>query len=317
MAAAMPDKLGGRVPVGRRGCPVCGQGTRLQPLFPVEIPWDSVDFLRTTRVEPIEELHLVRCGSCGLTFVAEDLPRDVILGFYQRDVTPEEHFAGREDKRAIFRFILDGFQVPLGQLLDVGCFSGSLMVEAQQAGWQVQGVDINRRYATFCREQLGFEVFLGFLEDANFPGGYFDAVTMIDVLEHLRDPLTTLREVRRILRPGGEVAVSVPNFPFQSLKERLRRHLGRSGGLPAISHLSHFTFESLTMVLWRAGFSGIRHAVHPVQIWPRRHSSNGADDLRRCIANTARRSYHALSVMAHSVGLHIAPSLLVFARRQE
>jgi SAM-dependent methyltransferase len=274
-----------------------------------------VDFLRTTRVEPIAELHLVECETCGLSFVAEDFPRDVILGFYQRDVTPEEHFAGREDKHAIFHFILDGFRVPRGRLLDVGSFSGSLMFEARQAGWQVQGVDINRRYVAFCRERLGFEVFLGFLEEANFPDGHFDAVTMIDVLEHLRDPLETLREVRRVLRPGGEVAVSVPNFPFQSLKERIRMRLGRPGGLPAISHLSHFTFESLTMVLERAGFSGVRHAVHPVQIWPRRHSRNGADDLRRRVANTARRSYRALSVMAHSVGLHIAPSLLAFARR--
>jgi 2-polyprenyl-3-methyl-5-hydroxy-6-metoxy-1,4-benzoquinol methylase len=99
-----------------------------------------------------------------------------------------------------------------GRLLDVGCGSGGFLREMHRlGGWQVQGIEIDPDMVRFAQAELGLDVSQTRLEEADFPDHAFDVVTMWDVLEHMHDPLTVLREIRRILRPGGLVICSTPN----------------------------------------------------------------------------------------------------------
>jgi SAM-dependent methyltransferase len=79
---------------------------------------------------------------------------------------------------------------------------GLLLDGARRRGWRTQGIELSDWGVRRARH-LGLDVFQGDLEEAGFEPGSFDAVFMIDVLEHLADPVRTLAKVSQVLRPGG------------------------------------------------------------------------------------------------------------------
>jgi SAM-dependent methyltransferase len=97
-----------------------------------------------------------------------------------------------------------------GKILDVGCGGGSYLYRLKQWGWETYGVEPSEAGAKQARS-LGLAVTHGMLLDANFPSGFFDVVYLSHVLEHLRDPYSTFREIKRILKPDGLVYLTVPN----------------------------------------------------------------------------------------------------------
>lgn len=137
------------------------------------------------------------------------------------------------------------------RLLDVGCASG-LFLESMQAlpGWQVEGVELNETTARATGARLDVPVFAGPLEHADFAADLFDAITMWDVLEHLHNPFASLRELRRILRPGGVLFVRVPDGA--SYVAKLCGKYWSGYDLPR--HMSVFTPRTLACMLSAAGF---------------------------------------------------------------
>jgi 2-polyprenyl-3-methyl-5-hydroxy-6-metoxy-1,4-benzoquinol methylase len=98
-----------------------------------------------------------------------------------------------------------------GRLLDIGCSYGAFMVLAQGEGWDTSGVELSKEPAKFAREERRLDVFNGTVEQAGYPEGYFDAVTLWDVIEHLDDPVSTMAEIHRIMAPGGILLVFTIN----------------------------------------------------------------------------------------------------------
>jgi len=149
---------------------------------------------------------------------------------------------------------------PGGELLDIGCSSGAWLEVAREAGWVGQGVDIGEPFAARARAK-GLDVYAGTIEEAAasvLSGRKFRLITLWDVLEHVPDPLKTLRVARDLLEPGGTVAVSAPNV--SGLYPRLTyRLLARPSGvweypeLPA--HLYDFSPATASRVLARAGLT--------------------------------------------------------------
>lgn len=147
-----------------------------------------------------------RCFGCGAIYVnpqllASEIARIYEVGYASKTaVTPPK--ADLITHRREVAFARHYYSE--GRWLDVGCFNGNLLLTARDRGWQPFGTEISAPAAEYARQQ-GIEVFEGTLTDAHFPDDYFDVVTMMDVIEHLDQPLTYLREVQRILRPGGGV----------------------------------------------------------------------------------------------------------------
>lgn len=149
-----------------------------------------------------------------------------------------------------------------GRLLDVGCAYGAFLELARMRGWDVFGVDLSELACEYARRERGLDVFHGSLEQANYPDNHFSVVTLWDVIEHLDQPLNTLREVSRILAPGGIVFVFTINQ--KSLVNRVGHWLYRvSFGrylkplvlLYDIHHNIFFTKTTLQGLLKRAGLS--------------------------------------------------------------
>jgi SAM-dependent methyltransferase len=138
---------------------------------------------------------------------------------------------------------------PGGALLDVGCGDGQFLARMQALGWNVEGVDVDERAVVNARRQA-LKIHCGRLHEIGFTDDVFDAIVLSHVLEHVHDPELLLRECYRILRPGGQFRVFVPNAGGVG-----QRHFGRDwGGLDPPRHLYHFTARTLGELGASAGF---------------------------------------------------------------
>lgn len=131
---------------------------------------------------------------------------------------------------------------PGGRLLDVGCGSGETLRRMAGLGWDVTGVEPDPTAAEAARSIGRMAVVDGDLLAARFPHSVFDAVVMRHVIEHLHDPLATLRECQRVLKPGGRLVVVTPNI--RSWGHRVFREAWR--GLEPPRHLHLFSPLALT-----------------------------------------------------------------------
>jgi 2-polyprenyl-3-methyl-5-hydroxy-6-metoxy-1,4-benzoquinol methylase len=139
---------------------------------------------------------------------------------------------------------------PGARLLDVGCGNGRFLMTAQTLGWEAWGIDPDREAVAAARA-VGLRVEHGGFPKTGMPDQSFDAVTMSHVIEHLHDPVGALREVRRLLKPGGTVWIATPNL--DSLGSRFYGRNWR--GLEPPRHLVLFTAGSLRLACSRLGFS--------------------------------------------------------------
>ena len=103
--------------------------------------------------------------------------------------------------------------VPKGRLLDIGCGSGHFLKVAFDAGYEVHGLEMNPQMVEYATRELSLpNVRCATLKEAEYAEGYFDVVTLWDVLEHVEYPGSLLASVRRVVRPGGWVFAYTENF---------------------------------------------------------------------------------------------------------
>ncbi|MGH7586455.1 MAG: class I SAM-dependent methyltransferase [Gemmatimonadales bacterium] len=136
---------------------------------------------------------------------------------------------------------------PGGRIADLGCGTGHFL-EAAAGRWETWGLEPSADCVAFCRERGLGRVLQGGIEDAErlLPGG-FDAVTLLDVVEHLEDDVAALRTAGRLLRPGGTLLVTVPAYQWLwSGHDEVNRHRRR------------YTKRRLGAALAAAGVAGAR-----------------------------------------------------------
>jgi SAM-dependent methyltransferase len=139
-----------------------------------------------------------------------------------------------------------------GRLLDVGCGPGMLLEAARARGWDGSGVDPSSWSVERARA-LGFTAHLGMLEDLALEAGSFDAIALLQVVEHVPDPRPLLEMCRQLLRPGGALLVATPNP--RSLLARAKRE-AFNYWIPPM-HCVWYTPRSLARLLGSAGFKDV------------------------------------------------------------
>jgi SAM-dependent methyltransferase len=192
-----------------------------------------------------------RCSSCGLVYWASAVPAPLLdddalfaTGYYANYFGRARQW--RLEARKRLRWLLAG-QSPR-RLLEVGCAGGYFLEAARRAGLEVCGVEVSPFAARRPRE-LGIPVAVGRFEEVELAGG-FDAVCAFHVLEHVRDPRAFLSRAWRLLRPGGRLALEVPNI---CSLEAARAGAGWYALKPGY-HLWHFGPGTLTRLLREVGF---------------------------------------------------------------
>jgi len=153
---------------------------------------------------------------------------------------------GRAQRDLVWRDI-DPLFPPGDRILDVGCATGDFLKVARSRGWEVFGADPSAARAQV--EAAGIKLVGTNVHDADVGEGTLDAITFWDVLEHVTNPLADLSRARRLLKPGGVVALTVPD----SANLLARVSGGRWFGYKtAGEHLQFFTRGSLRLALVKA-----------------------------------------------------------------
>ncbi|MEQ1834101.1 MAG: class I SAM-dependent methyltransferase, partial [Candidatus Eisenbacteria bacterium] len=140
-----------------------------------------------------------------------------------------------------------------GPLLDVGCGSGGTLRLMRELGWDAEGIDLDPQ-AIAVANHAGLRARVGTFESSELPERHYAAVTSIHVIEHVDDPAAFLRHCRRVLRPGGRVALTTPNAA--SLGSRVFGSRWR--GLEPPRHFQVFTAAGLAHLAREAGFESVR-----------------------------------------------------------
>jgi SAM-dependent methyltransferase len=242
-------------------------------------------FCASTTLEPLYEgirdrygvaegTHcFLRCRDCG-SAVLHPLPSpEYLVSLYPSDYTFK-----LEPARSAFRsflqavewscFYAPGFLQRLalmrrltglhrGLVLEVGCGSGLFLRYLRDAGYAVEGVETSKAEVRYAREQFGLAVSEGALETLPLETGHYDAVVMVNVLEHILDPAATVARIHSLLRPGGWVVLVLPMID----SGQSRWFGARWGGVTeAPRHVALPSVVGARRLLESAGFEDIRWA---------------------------------------------------------
>lgn len=206
--------------------------------------------------------RVVRCRRCSLMYSNPRLrPVDrEIVQTYDRELTrkADSYDPGRYDKERVqvrdyedTRAYLRSLHPDRGKLVEVGCGTGFLLKKFHEDGWDVLGIEPDEGLSDFVRERHGLTALPTTLEEANIADASVDAVVMLHVIEHVPDPIGTLREIFRILKPGGHLVLETPRYDSLSFALLGRRE--RS--LTCDGHIYFFTTRTLTALCETAGFA--------------------------------------------------------------
>jgi 2-polyprenyl-3-methyl-5-hydroxy-6-metoxy-1,4-benzoquinol methylase len=271
-------RLHGRIPddlLIPRACPTCGSADAAPEL-------DK------------DHMRIVRCRACDLVYVSptfneehynevyasteyQDIVRD--LGIKSHDYRVQRFGTERVDLMARH------LTASRPRYLDVGCSTGFVVEAARDRGWEAVGIDLNPSAVEYGKGR-GLDLRTVALEAGDFTPGSFDAVSLFDVLEHLFDPVRTLRACARLLAPGGILFMYVPNYDSAS-----RLLMGKDAHfIWPTHHLNYYTPVTIGDLMTREGLSTEYVATEGLDIvdylWYRREVQGKQDDGLAEIADT-------------------------------
>jgi SAM-dependent methyltransferase len=240
-------------------CCCCG-GERLSAHFAVKANLSRDEgLIPTTSAFGTALSDIVRCQSCG-HMQLEHMPADAELGELYGEAESMDYVDEEAGQRETARRVLDDIERHRspGRLLDLGCWVGFLLSEAERRGWQSTGVEPSAFASRYARERLGLDVRTEDLFAAELEPGAYDAIFLGDVIEHLPRPGDALDRFAGLLAPGGVLAMALPDAG-----SRLARAMGRRWWAVLPTHVQYFTRRSMGTLLERHGFRPLLFSTQP------------------------------------------------------
>jgi 2-polyprenyl-3-methyl-5-hydroxy-6-metoxy-1,4-benzoquinol methylase len=168
---------------------------------------------------------------------------------------------------------LDDLPQKGGNLLEIGCSSGDFLQKARDAGYSVTGIDNSAQTASFTQHHHGLKDIFPFTVQELLslkPDEKYDVIAFFQVLEHIDDIPDFINCIKKLLKPGGVIAVSVPNRDRWRIKSE--RFFRESWDLPPC-HLTRWNATSLEKVFTGYGFTSITAEVEPYSLYERAWSN--------------------------------------------
>lgn len=239
------------------GCNVCGSAVSKAWTWVCE----SADPQAAPAMRGERRFPVVRCAECGLAcvwprYTDEELrvlyaDARLFLGSMDPEGRKRSYLGEQEAKQKVFAEVahwLERFKAG-GELLEVGCGPG-FFLDILGGHWQASGVELSPFAAAYARREMGLEVVEGAFEPGRYQAERFDAVAMLQVLDHLPDPRQALAEAGRILKAGGVLVLT----SLANGNSYCARVFGGGYRLLAPNHLYYFSPHTLERLLAETGF---------------------------------------------------------------
>ena len=263
--------------------------------------------------------RIAQCKHCGLWFVNPQPTADELKRFYS---TYDDGHQWRNLEERFNRGVRDAILriKQSGAVLDVGCGSGNFLRCMSAKGFSAFGIEPSGSGSEYARDEHGVDIFHGMIEDylTQHCNRRFDVVTMLNVLEHVIDPLGILLQLSKILASDGVLAIVVPDARFHDWVGRLRGLAGVSdpfwieqpkgllSGFKLPDHLCSFQPRTIAALLDRSKFRVIAMESAPVVLNPGLHRN-----LAKLMVFWMSQTVHFLTLRRVLVGY----STLVLARK--
>ncbi len=206
------------------------------------------------------DFSLVRCKQCGLIYLNPRPSSAELNKYYPDDYHPftvgmvgsARTLQAMISDRGITQKVnfvnhLIGLK---GQGLDVGCATGEFIDRMSKSGWEMTGLEPSEYASRLAMERYRVKVITNSLEKCRLPVGKYDLVTLWDVLEHLQDPRAGLLKIRKSMKAGGWLVLSIPNI--RSWDGRFWGKYWLGWDIPR--HLTLYGFDSIRQLLNQSGF---------------------------------------------------------------
>ncbi|HXV94905.1 MAG TPA: bifunctional glycosyltransferase/class I SAM-dependent methyltransferase, partial [Gaiellaceae bacterium] len=186
-----------------RSCALCG-ATEQVLVYPASAAGAPLpgEFSCTSGALALHD-DIVQCTACGMVSSIPVIDAERIRESYEA-VVDDDYLVEEAGRRELFAWVLRsqaGYAVPGRRLLELGSNVGLFLDVARAAGWDAVGYEPSRWAVETGRRRFGVDLREGVLEEVDEPPGSFDAAVMLDVLEHLVDPLASLRRLRTLVAP--------------------------------------------------------------------------------------------------------------------
>lgn len=199
-----------------------------------------------------EKAHLCKCLNCGLVF-SKKIPSDQELTNYYQNYGINSYLSPLTIKR--YNELLDQLEPyrKTNKILDIGCGIGFFLEEAKKRSWEVYGTELSEKSVEVC-VQKGINVIEGILNPTNYKSEMFDVIMSFEVIEHINNPISELKNINSILRKDGLVYVTTPNF-----NSLLRHRLKAAYNIITYpEHLTYYTPKTLSKAFSNAGFKKLQ-----------------------------------------------------------
>ncbi len=227
----------------------------------IKAPCDLCGSLSFKEFWTYNDFYYVQCKDCGLIHQNPQPEPDDISNMYADDFF---HYTF-ENQDAFFNLMklslqdIDFDQIAREfegerRILDIGCATGLLLNHLRLQGWETEGVEICKASADYARDQFNLSVHDTNLFECSFPNDHFPVIHFSHVIEHVPAPSDFLKEVYRILKPGGYIIVTTPNI--EGLFARIFRKNWRS---VRTDHLFLFSKKNLHDLLKQCGFNVLKY----------------------------------------------------------
>jgi SAM-dependent methyltransferase len=207
------------------------------------------------------QLHrIVRCKHCGLMYAN---PQEMIeCERFQEPEYPkvydekacrqyfQKQYVQLPDNERALR-VIDELVPSRGKLLEIGSYCGIFLNRIRADGWETTGLEPDRAAADYARAKYGLNIINGILPNPALADQSFDAVVLLHVIEHMPDPSENIRDIHRVLKPGGVLVVETPRFDSLMFKLLGRRERSICN---CYGHIYFFTVPTLCGMLEKNGF---------------------------------------------------------------